>query len=255
MIDDFINNKISEFLMTSHFNFEDVKNMYLVHKNNQLGIILLNNYINKQKMKYDMNDFMYNLLLSKKNIKLTFLNNEFLDKLFKRVSITTYTVHKIIMFDRLIGKFFANYFIKYLQNKYNINNYLDLIAKIVNKKSILNYPFLKLFNSKSNKFMIENMNKGNARHIIYLLCIYHGYIWFNKPINYYNKYGGNYELDDYINKYGKDYEYDYITLKFKKIYSPEYFTKIGDKCYLRNDCSTYKRGVACRTDNITIIKI
>jgi hypothetical protein len=54
--------------------------------------------------------------------------------------------------------------------------------------------------------------------------------WFNKPINYYNKYGGCYELDDYINKYGKDYEYDYITLKFKKIYSPEYFTKIGDKC-------------------------
>ena len=266
--DNFISKKISEYLINSHFNFEDIQKINLICKNNKIGIIkinqlkfiLLNNYLNKQKQKYNINNFMYNLLLSIKNIKLTFLSDSFLDKLFIRKNITTYTVHKIIMFDKLIGKKFANYYIKHLQNKYITPNNLDtnfnnLIAKIIGKKSIKNYPFLKLFNSNYNKFTIENVN-GCSRQVIYLLAIYYGFIWFNKTINYDFPCGvRKSRLSDYIHNRDSD-EFDYNLVKIKKFYSPEIFTRIGDKCYLNNDYYGWcDKDRVTHNDNITLIKI
>jgi hypothetical protein len=163
------------------------------------------------------------------------------------------------MFDTLIGKYFAKYYIEYLKNKYNENNIYKLIAKIVNRKSILNLPFIKLFNQKSDKFFIENV-KSKMRHIIYLLAITHGYIWFNKSISCCYSYGGSTVLEDYINEIRKSndiykYEFDYKILKLKKLYNPNIFIKVNNICYLLPDVITYKKNIVSHVDNIKLIKI
>jgi len=58
----YINEKISKFLINLQFNFENIKTINLVCKNNKIGIIkinqlkiiLLNNYLNKLKEKYNI---------------------------------------------------------------------------------------------------------------------------------------------------------------------------------------------------------
>jgi len=258
---DFFNTKIFEFIIDTKFNLSDTKKYYvlcnyLIYNNN----IYIKYYLNEKIKKYDIDNFMYNLFISNSNIRLTFTNDLFLEKIFTKRKITTYTVHKIIMFDKLIGKYFANYYIKYLKNKYinkqNSRYYADinnLIGKIIGKKFInsINYPFIKLFESGINEFTIENVN-GYHRLLMYYFAIFYGYIWFNKPIKYiihsYNpdfpeRRWPRHKLWDYLKKiaentiinyegFNYDHKYDYFTLKIKKFYSPEIFTRVGNICYL-----------------------
>jgi len=258
--------KINRFL--NGINFENITNLIKINKD--IGNKFLIIYCKKKE-----NHMLANLILSNDNIKLMLNNNyEFLRNMIKE-NTSPYTVHKFIMLDTTIGKYFGKYYIEYLFMKYNKDNIYELIAKMLNKKSIKNYPFIKLFSQTNilNEITILNVN-GISRYIIYLLAIYYDYIWFydNDSIKYKETYKSSFRRQShrfgdffwepkgkYENRYTIEF-YSYFELKLKRFYHPEYFvldTVDKEKCYLINkDKMPWWRTDLCTyIVNIKLIKI
>lgn len=56
----------------------------------------------------------------------------------------------------------------------------ELVAKVLNKKSILNYPFIKKFNDTILHIQFEKINKPTHRKLIYYLSVLNGYVFITK---------------------------------------------------------------------------
>jgi hypothetical protein len=66
---------------------------------------------------------------------------------------TTLTIHKIMYIDSEIGKIFGQKYIEFLQKKHKVTDIHDVVAKELNKRSILKFPIIKrlAFHLQENK--------------------------------------------------------------------------------------------------------
>ena len=81
----------------------------------------------------------------------------------------------MFIFDPEISKVFCQKYIEFLQKKHKVTDIYDVIAKELNKRSILNFPIIKrlAFHLQENKtpiLILENLD-DKQRHIVYLLYI------------------------------------------------------------------------------------
>jgi hypothetical protein len=260
MSDSLIYEKIAMYFID--LKLDDVIKMYQLDKDKEKGDIFLNYFVDEKIKQYNIKDFIYGSILVAKNIKLCFMNDNFLENLFNNINVTTYTVSKVIMIDKTIGLRFADYYITNLKSKYGgETDFHKIIAKIVKKWSIKHYPFIKNFTNKKDTFTISN-TKPKTRHILYLLAIYYGYIWFNHNSEYvihcYRGQGRKARalLEDFL--FVRKESYNYFELKTKKFYTPNIFT-IPDKddiCYIKeNPESTWKADCVRRFDDVKLIKL
>lgn len=162
---------------------------------------------------------------------------------------STKTIHKYMFIDPIVGKTFGAQYIQFLRKKHNETDICKVFAKEIHKKSINNYQSLQRFDG-NERIVFENV-KVKGRYLIYLLAIYHGYIWFNTTIS--SGYKFAYSLDNYLDDHTEPYSYRELCIK--KLYSKEIFRRDADVCYLQPGAQTYKKDVVWRIDSIKLLKI
>jgi hypothetical protein len=156
----------------------------------------------------------------------------------------------MFIFDPEISKVFCQKYIEFIRKKHKVTDLYDVIAKELNKRSILNFPIIKrlafhLQENKTPRLILENLD-AKQRHIVYLFAIYYGYIWFDK-VEYiwcrseYGNLGGNdfcpMDIHEVYKRHNPTWNeksgvFDYRSLKRIKMYTPELFRKEGNICYL-----------------------
>uniref|UniRef100_A0A6C0AEA5 Uncharacterized protein n=1 Tax=viral metagenome TaxID=1070528 RepID=A0A6C0AEA5_9ZZZZ len=122
-----------------------------------------------------------------------------------------------------------------------------IVCKILNKKTIKNYPEYNKFRS-GQKFNLNDIGP-KKRKVLYFMSLLYGYIWYTEISSTFEKLGYEYNnfFDDDENR-NKFFSYKF--LKSKRLDNLDYYDLIENndniletKYRLKNECKFYKSGV------------
>ena len=161
------------------------------------------------------------------------------------------------------------HFYKFMFNKYKVFSLYEMLQKVTGKKNIKFFPTYNVFNKRLNSDIINFENlKAKHRLILYHMSLYHGYLWICTKTDMWEVFGYKYaRIHDRIcscknklvctcNRY-----YPYYFLKRHRVHNLKYYDLVEKKnslyesIFVRNNVSTYKKGVTKERKDISCIKI
>lgn len=159
------------------------------------------------------------------------------------------TLNRIYRVFRSLPLFLAkchHHFFELLFKKYECYDIDDLIARILHKKSIRNFPAHRSFTSFEPQKTFTNMNAHN-RLVTYYLSWYHGYFYIITNVQSHECVGSSY--DNVWRNY--DQPKTYAELKRKRVHNLDYYDCVEKKATLEESLFKPKPGLVLTKKGVT----